>query len=141
MQFTLLWGLFEAQVCANGASVPCFRRKVEEWSERGILDPVEFQPYLEYFRDRYFADGEPTYRFGRLHLRKGDDPDRVLAVLKGEAENAVDVVTTALTIVYRYRSNLFHGLKWAYNLHDQEQNFSIANRVIARALETNKRTG
>jgi hypothetical protein len=69
-QFMLLWSLFEAQVCANSASVPCLRKRVEQWSEAGILDPVEFQPYLEYFRNRYLADGEPTYRFDHLHLRK-----------------------------------------------------------------------
>jgi hypothetical protein len=138
-QFTLLWSLFEAQVCANSASVPYLRKKVEQWSEGGILDPVEFQPYLEYFRNRYLVGGDPTYRFEHLHLRKKDDPGRVLSVLKGETKGDVDIVTTILTIVYRYRNNLFHGLKWAYNLRGQEENFNISARILARALDINRR--
>jgi hypothetical protein len=138
-QFTLLWSLFEAQVCANRASVQYLREKVEQWSECGILDPVQFQPYLEYLRNRYVVGGEPTYRFEYLDLREKDNPGRVLSVLKGETTGDVDIVTAILTIVYRYRSNLFHGLKWAYNLRGQEENFDVSTRILARALDINRR--
>ncbi|CCE97846.1 Hypothetical protein SFHH103_03354 [Sinorhizobium fredii HH103] len=38
-------------------------------------------------------------------------------------------------IVWRFRNNLFHGEKWAYQLQDQLSNFTNANAVLMRLLE------
>lgn len=139
-QFALMWGLFEDQVCQKSASVRCFRKRVQQWSDAGILQLEQFDPYLEYFQNRYLGDGEPNHRFEQLRIRNSEERERVAAVLKGENRNAVDIVTAALAIVYRYRNNLFHGLKWVYALHGQAENFVVANRILAQSLETHRRT-
>ena len=40
-----------------------------------------------------------------------------------------------LTIIYRYRNNLFHGVKWGYELADQLHNFTHANNALMKALD------
>ena len=40
-----------------------------------------------------------------------------------------------LIIVWRFRNNLFHGEKWAYQLQGQLSNFTHANAVLMRLLE------
>tara|TARA_B100000614_G_scaffold111617_1_gene100153 strand:- start:1007 stop:1162 length:156 start_codon:yes stop_codon:yes gene_type:complete len=42
---------------------------------------------------------------------------------------------TVLIIVWRFRNNLFHGEKWAYQLQGQLSNFTHANAVLMRLLE------
>lgn len=110
-QFCLLWNLFEAQVCNHSGSVRCFRSKADDWKKAGLLASAAWEPYLKYFQRRYVENGDTNHRFTRLRLRRNDDPDLVAAVLKGENTDIARIVTALLTIVYRYRNNLFHGLK------------------------------
>lgn len=138
-QFSLLWNLFEAQVCNHSGSVHCFRRKADEWEKAGLLALAVWEPYLKYFQRRYIENEGTNEIFAGLHLRPKDNPDLVAAVLKGENTDIAGIITALLTIVYRYRSNLFHGLKWIYGLHGQADNFNTANQVLARALEINRR--
>ena len=65
---------------------------------------------------------------------------QVVAVLKGEKQSAVDVVIAVLTVVYRYRNNLFHGEKWIYDLPEQVEYFDVANQVLVQVLEIHKRS-
>ena len=47
----------------------------------------------------------------------------VSAVIDGSNNDSRDRVATVLIIVFRYRNNLFHGVKWQYKLADQLGNF------------------
>lgn len=138
IHFALLRSLFEAHVCGKSASAPCFRKRVQEWSDAGVLRLKPFHLYLKYFQNRYLTDGEVNDRFARLRLRNKADREEVVAVLKGENGSPGDIMMTVLFIVYRYRNNLFHGEKWVYALAEQADNFDIANRVLADALEMHK---
>ncbi len=40
-----------------------------------------------------------------------------------------------LIIVFRYRNNLFHGVKWEYELAGQLSNFTTANSVLMKVLD------
>ena len=142
MQFSLVWNLFEAQVCmAKGvkASVPRFRSKAREWENAGHLTSTNWNPFLEYFQRRYIENEATNHLFEGLHLNRKEDRNQVAAVLKGENTDIAGIVTALLTIVYRYRCNLFHGLKWVYGLHDQSVNFNTANQILAKALEIDRR--
>jgi hypothetical protein len=133
--FTFLWSLFEAQVMGNFARANLIRAKVDEWSAAGTLDVDQYDGELAYFRQRYFANGEFTHHFAHLHLRRADQPDLVRSVLDGSNNDARDCLLTVLTIVWRFRNNLFHGEKWSYRLEGQLANFTHANAALMRILE------
>jgi hypothetical protein len=133
--FTFLWSLFEAQVMGNFARPDLFCVKADEWRDAGTLDADHYDGELAYFRQRYFADGQFTRHFAYLNLRPADQPDLVRSVLDGSNDDPRDRLLTVLMIVWRFRNNLFHGEKWAYQLKDQLPNFTAANAVLMRLLE------
>jgi hypothetical protein len=56
-------------------------------------------------------------------------------VIDGSDSDARSRVAAVLIIVFRYRNNLFHGVKWLYKLKGQLGNFSTANDVLMKVLE------
>ena len=137
MHFSLLWSLFEAQVLNTSASANSIEEKINTWNEAGKLNPDDFENFKSYFIQRYIENGETNNRFEHLHLRNGDKPNLVKAVLKGEDNNIISVVTALLIIVLRYRNNFFHGIKWAYQFNDQLDNSNTANNLLMKVVEIN----
>ena len=135
MEFSFLWSLFEARALNSRGNGDAIVRVSERWIDEGLLTEQTFEHELAYFQNRYWKDGEFTYHFEHLHLRPGDQPDLVKRVLRDEAADLSEVATTVLIIVYRFRNNLFHGVKWAYQLQGQLENFSHANAVLMQAIE------
>lgn len=133
--FTFLWSLFEAQVMGNFARADLICAKVDEWRDAGTLEADQYATELAYFRRRYFANGVFTHHFYHLHLRAADQPAIVRSVLDSTNNDPRDRLLTVLMIVWRFRNNLFHGEKWAYQLQDQLSNFDHANGVLMRLLE------
>lgn len=138
MDFALLWSLFEGEVVNSAASVNTIEQAVRRWNQAGLLSPQTFAAAAGYFRERYYADGTFTYRFDHLHLERSGNPQVVRNVLSGQDSASDSIASALLIIVYRYRNNLFHGEKWAYQLQEQEQNFSHANEVLMHAIELNR---
>lgn len=135
VSFSFLWSLFEAQLMGNNANAKKIADAVEQWDAADMLGADLYDGDLAYFRDRYFQNGDFTYRFAHLNLRKSDMPDLVTSVISGANDDARDRVLTVLLVVWRFRNNLFHGEKWAYWLEGQLDNFNHANAVLMRALE------
>mgnify|MGYP000911936127 CR=1 FL=1 len=140
MQFALFWGYFEAKVLDNNASSARIADAVKTWHDGEKLKKLDhFADSLAYFRQRYYENGEFTHHFEDrtkgLLLRKGDQPDLVKAVLSGQNDDLVACVTAVLIIVYRFRNNLMHGMKWAYDIRGQQDNFLHASQVLMRAVE------
>ncbi|MFQ3253296.1 MAG: hypothetical protein ACI9U6_001590 [Loktanella salsilacus] len=133
--FTFLWSLFEAKVMGSFARADLICAKTNEWSDAGTLNADQYDEHLTYFRQRYFTSGEFTRHFAHLHLRPADQPDLVRSVLDGRNNEPRDRLLTVLMIVWRFRNNLFHGEKWAYQLQGQLANFNHANAVLMRLLE------
>ena len=133
--FTLLWSLFEARVMGNFARADLICTKVDEWRDAGRLEADQYGAELAYFQQRYFANGHFTHRYAQLHLRPGDQPRIVQSVLDGSNTDPRDRLLTVLMIVWRFRNNLFHGEKWAYQLQGQLPNFTHANAALMRLLE------
>jgi hypothetical protein len=136
LHFTLLWSLFEAKVLSNNASSNRVLALVHDWEARHILDASKFHQPIEYFKSRYFNNGDFTYYFDGLRLRPNDTPELVKNVLRGANSDPADSVAALLIIVYRLRNNLFHGEKWSYELRDQFENFTNANQALMAAIET-----
>lgn len=139
--FAFLWSLFEAQIMDNFARAERIRERVDVWVANGTLEAGLYDTELDYFRNRYFADGELTYHFPHLNLRPSDHPDLVQAVIEGTNNAPRDRMLALLMIVWRLRNNLFHGAKWAYGLRDQLENFRHANCVLMRMLERHGQLG
>lgn len=133
--FAFLWSLFEAEIMAANARVDKITEVVDAWVAQGSLDADAFNAELGYFRDRYFADGELTYHFPHLGLRKSDHLELVEAVIRGANNDPRDRMLTLIIVVWRLRNNLFHGAKWAYQIKGQRDNFNHANAVLMRVLE------
>ncbi len=120
------------QLFAIGSNRPILLKK----SAMVTLDAGQYDEGFAYFRNRYFANGEVTHHFQHLNLRQSDHPDLVRSVIGGESDTPRDKVLCLLMIVWRLRNNLFHGEKWAYHLRDQLDNFTHANKVLMRVLES-----
>lgn len=137
MHFLLLWSLFESEALHANASASSILALVHKWASNGRLNIAPFAMNLAYFRNRYFNQGVFTEYFQGLNLRQNDSPDLVGAVLKGENTNDADTVSALLIIVFRLRNNLFHGIKWAYGIRNQLDNFTNANTALMAALDLN----
>ncbi|TVQ69148.1 MAG: hypothetical protein EA373_09245 [Oceanospirillales bacterium] len=133
-RFTLLWTLFEAQMLESNASVRKISEKVES-IEPEIISGGWFTEHLDYFSNRYIDGGNTNYRFENLHLLNNDNPDLVRAVLTGENVDPASQLIGCLIIVYRFRNNFFHGIKWAYGLKDQLENFTHSASLLRKFLE------
>lgn len=134
IDFSLLWPLFEARVLNNNGNAASICRAIQTWADRDDFDPAIYDPELDYFRSRYFGNGQFTRHFENLKLRGNDEIDLVRSVLQGDAD-PVRRVSCVFIVVLRYRNNLFHGLKWEYLLAGQRENFSTANSALVKALE------
>lgn len=133
--FALLWSLFEARILNTEGSTAAICAAIEGWRDAGTLDAAAFDEALAYFRDRYFRASQFTYHFEHLHLRSRDREPLVRAVIAGTDNDPANCLIAILIIVFRYRNNLFHGVKWQYRLQGQLENFTTANKVMMRVLD------
>jgi hypothetical protein len=133
--FSMLWSLFEARILDNAGSANRICTTVASWRNAGTLDADAYDLALAYFRQRYYADGNFTYHFHHLHLRQNDQEPLVRSVIDDSNNDPQDRLAAIFIIVLRYRNNLFHGMKWQYELAGQLDNFENANRVLMTALE------
>jgi hypothetical protein len=132
--FALLWSLFEAKALETRASSESITRVVQEWALQGNLADGDFGEGLAYFSNRYFPDGVESNCFSGLNLRSNDNPEFVKRVLRSRNNTNVETAAVVLIITYRLRNNLFHGVKWVYNLSGQRSNFEHSNRALMAAL-------
>jgi len=134
--FSLLWSLFESSAMNRDANASKIVRIVDAWSRNGGLNADIYDEALDYFRKRYFINGNFSSNFDDLKLRPHDKPQLVRGVIKGSKNSANDRAATVLLVIWRLRNNLFHGEKWAYSIHDQLDNFNHANNVLMKIFET-----
>jgi|SRR5690554_4833369 len=128
--FSLLWNIFENLVCGNHCNVNRLDQR---------LNPIEFQiadfqENFQYFKNRYTENGTTNGRFEHLNFRNGDRKEFVANVLLSNDNVTSDIVLALSIIVFRYRNNLFHGLKNFMQIDLQEENFRNANQVIKSIL-------
>ncbi|MDM1537490.1 hypothetical protein [Myroides odoratimimus] len=140
--FSLIWNLFEGKFFETSFSID----KLEKILIDTDIDIYCFLPYLEYFKNRYVNQEDNTIneRFSFLHFRKKDREDFVTEVLLNnenilnyiETNTQYKVVLAISIIVYRFRNNLFHGVKNIQHIDQQEENFVTANDFLRTIIET-----
>jgi hypothetical protein len=133
--FALLWALFEQRVLNTEGNATSIVAATATMAKDGRLDIARLAPALAYFRDRYFQDGAFTYHFEKLCLRRGDRQDLVEAMLTDKAQDPAELAAGVLIIIFRFRNNLHHGLKWAYGIQGQRDNFEHANAALMALME------
>lgn len=138
MNFLFLWSFFESEALNRRGGVRVLVAVAQWWADNDLLTERTFEPFLEYCRNRYYRDGAFTYHFDHLNLRDGDRPNLVRRVLANDTAEYSDIVAALLIIVYRFRNNLFHGEKWAYQLRGQLENFNQANAILMHSIELNR---
>jgi hypothetical protein len=131
--FTMLWNYFEQTRCNNGAGPEVLRGLADSIDAQSAL-PDALLEALAYWTDRYVEGGDTNSLFDGLNFRPKDDRAMVEAAVKGQTNSPRDVFLALLTIVYRLRNNLFHGLKTIEMLNDQRQNLAMACQALAGAI-------
>ncbi|PSM16687.1 hypothetical protein [Nitratireductor sp. StC3] len=139
--FALLWSLFESDALNSSGSAKAIVNLAAYWVTQGAPAKDTFAESVAYFRNRYVKDGAFTDHFDHLHFRNGDRQELVERVLKGESDDPSEAAAAVLIVVYRYRNNYLHGMKWAYRMKDQLENFTHANTALIKALELHHRFG
>ena len=129
--FSLLWNVFEKEICGNNFSIPTLQQDLANRN----LNLDLFQEQIDYFKNRYVSNGGFTPRFGHLNFRPNDRQQLVEEVLLGVNNNPNDIILAAAIIVYRFRNNLFHGIKNIPNIDQQRENFETANRFLMTYID------
>ncbi len=128
--FTLIWNVFENVVCNNNCSVA----RLEERLHSINFKLNDFSEHLDYFKNRYIVNGTTNVRFEHLYFRRNDRRDLVESVLIGNNVEVFNIVLTLSIIVYRFRNNLFHGIKEMQSIDQQRENFENANLILKGIL-------
>ncbi len=133
--FQLLWSLFECRNLDTRGNPAAIIQVARTLHDSGRLQMAPLLPALRYFQKRYVENGATNYRFDHLQLRNADHPELVRSVMLGTATSPPDIAAALLLIIYRYRNNLHHGLKWAYDIQGQRSNFRTASRVLMSVMD------
>lgn len=129
--FSLIWNVFEDNLCENNFSI---QRLQQDLRNRNI-DINLFTNHLRYFKSRYIENGSLNDRFQFLYFRNNDRKELVERVLLGTETNPNNIILAIAIIVYRFRNNLFHGLKEMQYIDQQNQNFEIANNFLTTLID------
>jgi hypothetical protein len=129
--FSLIWNVFENTVCNNNFRID----RVETWIAARGFNLTSFTSHLQYFQNRYISNGQPNQRFSALHFRPNDRADFVLRVLLSELTSTNETLLALVIIIYRFRNNLFHGLKDIRVIDEQRTNFENANSFLMHFLD------
>ena len=128
--FSLAWNVFENHVCNNNCSAARLRERLNQIQ----FEINEFTEPLQYFKNRYIVEGATNERFEHLNFRHNDRRELVAEVLLGNNQEVQDIVLALSIIVYRFRNNLFHGMKQMEFIDQQKENFENANLILITIL-------
>jgi hypothetical protein len=128
--FSLIWNIFENSVCNNHYSV----QQVGQTIASRLFNIADFQPQLDYFKNRYVANGATNTRFDNLHFRANDRKESVRQVLLEQVNTVPEIILALMIIVGRFRNNLFHGIKDIQVIDQQKTNFDNANAFLKALL-------
>ena len=133
--FSLVWNIFEDRACDNNPSVAILEKFVDRISD-SLVDAEEITTNtFEYFHKKYVEKDKINLRYTFLNLKGSDNPAFVENTLLAESPSLSDKALASLIIISRYRNNLYHALTDMTQIHEQKENFRIANRFLATVLE------
>ena len=136
-EFLLLWNLFEDRLFENKFTI----RNASEYINNHIeeLDESISGMIFDYFKERYT---DPLRKivlysyFEPLNFRDNDRKEFVNDTLLSDSPSIQHKILTSTIIIYRYRNNLFHGLKSVTQINYQKENFIHANIFLKMFIES-----
>jgi len=131
--FTIYWNILEHIKCDDDFKI----FKIKELITENSLKKEDYMKFYEYFKNKYFSYGVDSF-IESFNFRSNGDMEFIKGTLESEDPTAEQVIASLFLIVQRLRNNLFHGIKEANYLSEQEINFQMANQAIARFLEETK---
>jgi len=132
--FTIYWNVLEHYKCDDKFSIKRIMELVSEYK----LKKEDYNEYYIYFKEKYFFGYGIDSFVESLKFRNNGDKDFLKITLASEDPTAEQVIGSLFLIIQRLRNNLFHGIKEARFLSEQERNFTVANEAIATFLENTK---
>ena len=133
--FLFLWSLFEGSVLNCHCNVEEIRKLVSTREQQNGLGAFNFSPYVDYLRNRYYANGSLTHHYQHLYVERSGNPAEVLEMLCNQGCTKSVQLIGCLVVVFRLRNNLFHGEKWSYQLQGQLDNFRQANEFLRNLMD------
>ncbi len=134
LNFTIFWNLFENRYfksmyrpseIVNVYFANCNSSEVNE----------ETKKMLKIFQKRYIIHNNFTYYFTTLNLRSNDNKLLIKEVLLGNVTTEESIFQTVITIIGRFRNNLFHGLKQNSEIINQKEIFSVINEYLSKLIK------
>ncbi len=124
--FSLIWNIYDNLVFESSFSI----ENAENIYQEIEIGENEINEILEYFKSRYVKNGETNHRFNHLNFRTNDRMEFVRDVLSGNINDIKNKALAITIIVYRFRNNLFHGIKDFRIIDQQNDNFHNANQFL-----------
>lgn len=132
LHFSLLWNLFEYTYFDKKN-----RLNTNELLEISKISSVVIEDYcitniFNYFSKRYLSNKKTNEKFEKLGLRKSQINDYQLCslILLKENPSKTEKLQSIFLIVYRYRNNLFHGMKNPKQLNLYKDQFDVINQFL-----------
>lgn len=136
--FTLMWSIFEASEAHDENVVAQIRALSKRVARDMPSNAIDSQ--LSYWSKRYIHEsGEPTEPFHYLYFREDSQTKKSLDVLRNKETSFEDKIEVCLLIVYRYRNNLFHGIKDITLLNAQVENLRNAIELLQTIMPYSRR--
>lgn len=131
--FLLLWNLFEAELFSCD-----FRRNKNKVIKKLQFDELLLNEVFIFMQNRYSKD---NVRFSKLKIRTKKERTKILQILQGGMISNEEKIYVVMTIIYRYRNNLFHGNKTIANAAGQTEMFEMANKFLISCLDKHQDQG
>jgi hypothetical protein len=138
--FTLIWNLFEKELCNTFAHIST-HPKAEAEKLHSDIDKQTLHAVFAYFKHRYITpDGHTndlfdSFKFGQNSGDGQPFKEFVRQGLVNSAPSDQEQLQALLYIVFRLRNNLYHGIKDVAKLYEQNENFKQANHLLVACLE------
>lgn len=137
--FFFLWPLFEGRCLDKNANFVSIKKFVDSHDQEELLGVAN--DVFDYFANRYVRNGEKTEHYDPLILEKSERraKEAIDRALFGNENDRKAKLLASLLIIFRYRNNLFHGEKWAYNFLEQEENFIKSIQLLKSCIEASRK--
>lgn len=138
LNFVICWNLFEHIIFCDCYKPSQIARVFNEYTNKFEAIQNSTQEILEIFTKRYFRDEGGTEKFRTLYLRESDNESMVKECLSGAPSTSCKQFVVAITIIGRFRNNLFHGLKDPSEIRDQNRVFEHINKYLMGVVDAMK---
>jgi len=110
IDFCMLWSFVEGEYLNEHATVNTIGTFVKNLERDGELSKLKLDKHVQYFRNRYFLNRKFTAFYRTLYLERSASSPQVSLKLREDGFTASQRLIGCLVIIYRFISNLFHGV-------------------------------